>query len=72
VTYDDAIKTQHRTSTSTFSDLSAKKSFFKNGVHWEDGDDWTSDGDLPIERDLFGLVCDHKFEKQISGIFVAP
>ena len=29
----------------------------KNDVHWEDSANWTSDGDLPIERDLFGLVC---------------
>jgi hypothetical protein len=29
----------------------------KNGVHWEDSANWTLDEDLPIERDLFGLVC---------------
>jgi hypothetical protein len=34
-----------------------KKSFFKHAVHWEDWADWTSDGELLIERDLFGLVC---------------
>ena len=40
VTFDDAIKRQHRTSGSAFPDLpSAKNAFLENRIHW---DDWAT------------------------------